>query len=73
MTKQPLNTITAAILIIFYGRERTEQKLISINMYGLIRMFGKSTKVRSAGAKLERKERSLLMQLISQEKSCRGD
>ena len=29
----------------FYGRERTKQKLTSINMYGLIRMLGKSTKV----------------------------
>ena len=37
-------------------------------MYGLIRMLGKSTKVRFAGAKPERKERSFLTQLISQEK-----
>ena len=35
----------------FYGRERTEQKLTNINMYGLVRMLEKSTKVRSAGAK----------------------
>ena len=37
-------------------------------MYGLVRMLGKSTKVRSAGAKLERKEHSFSTQLISQEK-----
>ena len=37
-------------------------------MYGLIRMLGKSTKIRSAGAKPERKERSFSTQLISQEK-----
>ena len=36
-------------------------------MYGLIRMLGKSTKIRSAGAKPERKERSFSTQLISQE------
>ena len=35
----------------FYGRERTEQKFTNINMYGLVRMLEKSTKVRSAGAK----------------------
>ena len=40
----------------------------SINMYGLIRMLGKSTKVRSAGAKPERKDCSFSTQLISQEK-----
>ena len=64
MTKQPLNTITAAILIIL-RKGRTEQKLTSINIYGLIRMLGKSTKVQSVGAKSERKERSFSTQLIS--------
>ena len=28
----------------FYGRERTEQKWTSINMYGLIRMLGNQLK-----------------------------
>ena len=37
-------------------------------MYGLIRMLGKSTKIRFAGAKPERKEHSFSTQLISEEK-----
>ena len=68
MIKQPLNTITAAITIIFTeGKEqnRSEQVLIYIWVNQNVR---KSTKVRSAGAKPERKERSFSTQLISQEK-----
>jgi len=71
MIKQPLNKVTAALLIIYFffteGKESV-QKLTSINMYELIKMLGKSTTVRSAGAKLKRKERSFSTQLISQEK-----
>ena len=73
MIKQPLNTITAAITIIFTeGKEqnRSEQVLIYI---WVIQNVRKSTKVRSAGAKPERKERSFSTQLISQEKSYHGD
>ena len=43
-------------------------------MYGLVRMLGKSTKIRSVGVEPKRKERSFSTQLISQEKkSYRGD
>jgi len=52
----------------FCGRERTEQKILNINTHGLVRMLGKSTKIRSAGAEPKRKERSFSTQLISQEK-----
>ena len=40
----------------FYGRERIEQKLTNINMYGLVRMLRKSTKnpIRRSRAKKER-------------------
>ena len=40
----------------FCRRERTEQKLTNINMYGLVRMLGKSTKnpIRRSRAKKER-------------------
>ena len=51
----------------FYRRERTEQKLKNINIYGLVRMLGKSIKIRSAGAEPKRKERSFSTRLISQE------
>ena len=52
----------------FYGRERTEQKLKNINIYGLVRMLGKSIKIWSAGAEPKRKERSFSTRLISQER-----
>ena len=69
MTKQPLNSITAAILIVFFcGMERIEQKILNINTHGLVRILGKSIKIQSMGAEPKRKERSFSMQLISQER-----
>ena len=52
----------------FCGRERTEQKILNINTHGLVRMLGKSTKIRSTGVEPKRKERSFSTQLISQER-----
>ena len=52
----------------FCKRERTEQKILNINTHELVRILGKSTKIRSTGAKLKRKERSFSTQSISQER-----
>ena len=69
MTKQPLNSIIAAILIVFTkGKEQNRTDVNKFNMYGLVRMLGKSTKIRSARVEPKRKERSFSTQLISQER-----
>ena len=69
MTKLPLNSITTAILIVFFcGMERIEQKILNINTHGLVRILGKSIKIQSMGAEPKRKERSFSTQSISQER-----
>ena len=69
MTKLPLNSITTAILIVFFcGMERIEQKILNINTHGLVRILGKSIKIQSAGVEPQRKEHFFSTQSISQER-----